>query len=119
MKTSNEIWKPVVGFEGLYEVSNKGRIRNRKGRILRFFKNREYLKIELSNNGKTKKLYVHRLVAEAFIPNYDSTKNIINHKDENPGNNCVENLEWCDYKYNLNYGNAQKNRLISRYGKVA
>ena len=111
---SEEIWKPVVGYEGLYEVSNTGQVRsldkydsiNRfyEGRILKLFADRlGYLKVGLSSNGKTKKYLVHRLVAEAFIPNPNNFP-IINHKDENPSNDNVDNLEWCNAKYNSNYG---------------
>lgn len=56
---------------------------------------------------------VHRLIAECFIPNPDNLP-IINHKDENPSNNCVDNLEWCDQKYNMNYGTQKERAAISR-----
>lgn len=111
---SEEIWKPVVGYEGLYEVSSYGRVRsldrydrmNRfcEGRILKLCANRlGYLKAGLCSNDKKKQYLVHRLVAEAFIPNPNNLP-IINHKDENPSNNNVDNLEWCTAKYNSNYG---------------
>ena len=104
---SNEIWKPVVGFEGLYEVSSLGRIKSlskytyskgypqlRKEKILspcKTGKYRNYLTVKLNDRHNYK---VHRLVAEAFIPNPEN-KPQINHIDGNTGNNIVTNLEWC------------------------
>lgn len=132
-----EIWRDVVGFEGLYQVSNKGRVRSfdkvtedefmhksgivvkrkrhYKGKILNLSKkhsgDKYYLTVMLNykdwNRGR--RYYVHRLVAEAFIPNPNNYP-IINHKDENPSNNSVDNLEWCTYKYNTNYGTAIERR---------
>ena len=119
MKARIENWMPVKGYEGLYEVSDLGKVRNSKGRLMKFYKTKDYSKVELSKDGVGKKFFIHRLVAEAFIPNSDPSKTIINHKDENPQNNAVENLEWCTYSYNLNYKGAQKRRLMSRYGRVA
>ena len=102
-----EIWKPVVGYEGLYEVSNWGRIKSikfGKERILNPGTNScGYLHVGLYKNGKRKIFLVHRLVAEAFIPNPNNLP-CINHKDENKLNNSVENLEWCNSKYNNTYG---------------
>ena len=112
-----EIWKDIEGFEGLYQVSNYGRVRslertawNGKGyykapeRILRVRKTHTgYLRVNLYKNNKAKDYYIHRLVAEAFIPNIDNLP-CINHKDENPKNNHVTNLEWVTYKENNNYG---------------
>ena len=109
-----EEWRPVVGYEGLYEVSNTGRVRsldkydsmNRflRGRILRLFTDGlGYLRAQLYSNSKRKSFLVHRLVAQAFIPNPDNLPQV-NHRDENPSNDNVENLEWCDAKYNSNYG---------------
>ena len=109
-----EIWRPVVGYEGLYEVSNTGRVRsldkydsmNRflRGRILRLFTDGlGYLRAQLYSNSKRKSFLVHRLVAQAFIPNPDNLPQV-NHRDENPSNDNVDNLEWCDGKYNVNYG---------------
>ena len=111
---TEEIWKPVVGYEGLYEVSSLGRARslgrfvsiNRflKGRILRLCYNAKgYLRAQLSSNNKAKMYMVHRLVAIAFLPNPDNLPEV-NHIDEDKTNNSVENLEWCDGKYNVNYG---------------
>ena len=109
-----EEWRPVVGYEGLYEVSNTGQVRsldkydsmNRflRGRILRLFTDElGYLRAQLYSNSKRKSFLVHRLVAQAFIPNPDNLPQV-NHRDENPSNDNVDNLEWCDGKYNVNYG---------------
>ena len=101
----NEIWRSVKDYEGLYEVSNWGRVRNcRTGCVLRPGKHRDgYLQVNLYKDGVMKRCYVHRLVATAFIPNPDNLPQI-NHKDENKENNRIENLEWCNCKYNNNYG---------------
>lgn len=110
MRKTKETWKPVTCTENVkYEVSSEGNVRNLKtGRILKPFYTKGYAMVSLTsaNNDKTKKTYklVHRLVAQAFIPNNDQSKTVINHKDENPRNNSVANLEWCTYKYNANYG---------------
>jgi hypothetical protein len=102
-----EIWKDIIGFEGIYEVSNFGRVRRIKtGRILRTSKSggcRGYVGINLSKDGKAYGKLVHRLVAESFLPNIEGLPEV-NHKDEDKTNNRVENLEWCDHKYNINYG---------------
>ena len=105
-----EYWKPIVGYEGLYMVSNWGRVKSMnyrhsgKERILKPVTNSSgYLLVKLCKDGKVKTFTVHRLVAEHFIPNPNNYKEV-NHKDENKTNNVVSNLEWCDRKYNQNYG---------------
>lgn len=105
----NLIWKPVVGYEGLYEVSNTGLVkslnmyRNKEPRILALARRTDgYLKVGLSKNNITKQFVVHRLVAEAFIPNPNNLE-MVNHKDENKSNNNVDNLEWCSRSYNQLY----------------
>lgn len=119
----NEIWRDIKGYEGLYQVSNFGRVRSldrivngnwknpnikRNGKILKInILPSGYCRVLLSKDGKTKLHYVHRLVATAFIPNPNNYP-CVNHKDENKQNNCVENLEWCTQKYNNNYRNRQK-----------
>ena len=107
-----EVWRPVKGFEGRYEVSNYGRIKSlnycNRGyeKILSPSKDHYgYLFISLGRGGRNKK--VHRLVAEAFLPNPNNLPEV-NHKDENRANNAVWNLEWCDRKYNMNYGTCRE-----------
>lgn len=129
-----ECWKPIKGYEGLYEVSNMGRVRsldrfvkarnNKKrlvrGKMLLFGDNGHGYKIvNLSKENITNLCYIHRLVAETFIPNPDNLPQV-NHKDENIANNKHSNLEWCTPKYNANYGSRnERNRLekIENYGK--
>lgn len=123
-----EIWKPVVGYEGLYEVSNWGRIKSlpRNGtvkyaRILKPYTTKYgYLRVVLHKNNKQKKFFVHRLVAEAFIEIPEELKHLkgtrylqVNHKDENKQNNNVENLEFCDCKYNINFG-TRTERVVEK-----
>ena len=116
-----EIWKPVVGYEGMYEVSNFGRVWSIRRKLflkedIDKRKNHHYHRVTLSKNGKTERITVHRLVTQAFIPNPDNLPEV-NHKDENPANNNVENLEWCDRTYNINYGTRNK-RVGESNGKT-
>ena len=126
-----EIWKDIKDYEGIYQISNLGNIKSldrpkrnydintgmftlvtirgkiRKPRLTSF----GYYTILLSKNGKRKWFFIHRLVAEAFVPNPDNLP-FVNHKDENPQNNKVDNLEWCTAKYNSNYGT--RNERVSK-----
>lgn len=102
-----EEWIDIEGYEGMYQVSNQGRVKSLKfgkEKILKSGNNgRGYLQVNLSKDGKQAHKQIHRLVAQAFIPNPNNLQEV-NHKDEDKTNNHVENLEWCDRKYNVNYG---------------
>lgn len=111
-----EIWKDITGYEGLYQVSNLGNVKSFRGST-KYGKPKEFiLKPSVINSGygvvtlysgtSKSKHQIHRLVASAFIPNPFNLP-CVNHKDENKLNNRVENLEWCTYQYNNNYGSAK------------
>ena len=127
-----EIWKPVKGYEGLYEVSSEGRVRSIertvpyiykgtnctrvvKGTVLKQKHNPEYCTVDLCKEGIVRQKFVHRLVASAFIPNPNNLPQV-NHKDEVKTNNAVENLEWCTGLENVRYGtgNARSAKTRSR-----
>lgn len=129
---SEEIWKPIKGYEGAYEVSNLGRVKA-LSRIVNVNNNgyftqpekikaqsnhyRGYKTVGLKYNGTKKTAYVHRLVAETFLPNPDNLPQV-NHKDEDKTNNCVENLEWCTNDYNIHYGTATVRNSLANKGKI-
>lgn len=98
--------KVVFGFPD-YTVKTDGSVYNKHGKRLQQYKKDKYMSVYLYRNKKRYYKTIHRIVAETFIPN---PKNLpeINHKDENPGNNNVENLEWCDRIYNANYGTLKQ-----------
>lgn len=98
--------RDVKNYEGLYAVTSCGRVWSYKNKkfLTPGVYNGGYLYVNLYKNGKYKSFLVHRLVAEAYIPNPDNLPQI-NHRDENKTNNCLQNLEWCNAKYNANYGN--------------
>ena len=120
--------KSVKGYEGYYEVDQFGRVYgvdrvisvNDNGRqynkplkakqMKQTMHTKGYKTVSLTKDGKTKGMFVHRIVAEAFIPNPDDFP-MVNHKDEDRTNNFVENLEWCTAQYNNTYGNAQKKKI--------
>lgn len=113
-----EIWKDIKDYEGLYQVSNLGRVRNirhNKNKILKPIYHKKYYQITLSKNNIRVQYRIHRLVATAFIPNPENLPEV-NHKDENKVNNCVSNLEWCDSKYNNNYNNKGKRISKAKMG---
>lgn len=130
-----EIWKPIKRYEGLYEVSNYGRVRSldamlpvkgkngeyyrkRVGRILRQpNSSKGYKQVILCDETGNQIFRVHRLVAEAFIDNPENLP-AVNHKDEDKTNNYVENLEWCTTKYNNTYGNKIKRGELHPMSKL-
>lgn len=100
-----EVWKDIKGYEGLYQISNLGRVKRvTTGRILKGDKNKDgYLLVKLCKNSIGSNKRIHRLVAEAFIPNPEN-KPQVNHIDENKINNRVDNLEWVTANENINHG---------------
>lgn len=107
-----EIWKDIIGYEGLYKVSNQGRVkrlyRNGGEKILKAGKTTNgYLQVALCKEGKPHYMRVHRLVAQHFLPNPNNLSEV-NHIDENKDNNCISNLEWCTRQYNASYGSLTK-----------
>lgn len=109
-----EIWKDIAGYDGKYQVSNFGNVRtdNYKNKGIKRYLTRThnptgYVQVALNS----KPHYVHRLVAEAFIPNPEGLP-CVNHIDEIKDNNCADNLEWCDYSYNLGYNGHNANKKI-------
>lgn len=125
-----EEWRPVKGYEGLYEVSNMGRVKSlHRSQIIilkQHVDHSGYMHVCLNKDGTPNTKRVHRLVAIAFIQNPNNYE-IVNHKDGNKKNNTVDNLEWCTQSYNIKhaYHNSLMNRnkqkkiviLYKRYGK--
>lgn len=124
----DEEWRDVVGLEQYYQVSNKGRVRSKdrkskanqngervyKGRIIKGHTTKlGYIRMVLKMRPKSVVVFLHRLVAQAFLPNEEHLP-FVNHKDENPSNNCVENLEWCTQEYNSTYGTAVQRAKITK-----
>lgn len=131
----NEEWKPIEGFEGLYEISNMGRVKrlpysiqttnpkNKNVKYDRHFKggiikgsisNNGYRRVTISKNAKLYYYHVHSLVAHAFIPNPEDLP-CINHKNEDKTDSRVSNLEWCSYEYNNKYNNLLSRSSATRH----
>lgn len=123
MLLPKQYWREIPNYEGLYQVSNTGRVRSLnyrrtgKSKVMKPSTDElGYKRIDLCKNGKHKLHYIHRVVALAFIPNPNNYP-IINHKDENPSNNYYKNLEWCTYEYNNNYGTKREKLSKAAKGK--
>ena len=125
-----EIWKDIKGFEGLYQISNYGSVKalkckekegrgnwRKKDKIIKQSEDKKgYLRVRIYKNSVLYTKKVHRLVAIAFIENPEK-KSQVNHIDENKKNNNANNLEWCDNKYNCNYGTRTKRATKSNINK--
>ena len=105
-----EEWRNIEGYEGLYQISNLGRVKSlgnnktRKEKILNIIKNNNgYVLVNLHKNKVKKTCLLHRLVAKTFLENPNNYP-CVNHKDENKENNNINNLEWCTHQYNNTYG---------------
>lgn len=127
-----KLWRDIKGFEGFYQVSDTGDVRSVDRTIIfsdgreRFFHgkvlspsvgNHGYKTIVLKKNGLCRAFTIHRLVANAFIPNPNGFSEV-NHKDEDKLNNFVGNLEWCSHKYNMSYGTKIERMLLNRDSKA-
>ena len=118
IELKNEKWKDIEGYDGMYQVSDLGRVRSKNSgewKVMSTSKNNSgYLMVQLSKDGKKKHFLVHRLVASAFIPNSDESKTQINHKNEIKSDNRVSNLEYCTAQYNLTYNDLHHKRNTKR-----
>lgn len=104
-----EEWKDIKGYEGLYKISNCGRVYSlRQNKLLTLHRSQsDYVYIGLHKECKVRNFRVHRLVAEHFIPNLNNLTEV-NHIDEDKDNNCVTNLEWVSHKDNCNHGTRNR-----------
>ena len=119
---NNEQWKDIFGYDGIYQVSDLGRVRSKKyGRwivLIPLKHPKGYLQVRLYRNSKGKTVKIHRLVAQAFIPNDDESKTQINHRNEDKSENKVSNLEWCTAQYNMNYNDLHRRCITKRYNYI-
>lgn len=111
--------KDIKGFEGFYAATEDGRVWSyrRKKFINATINNTGYYTVSLCVNSTRKTFLLHRLMAETFLNNPENYP-IVNHKDENKYNNCIDNLEWCSYSYNNSYGKAAEDRKEKKSKKV-
>ena len=116
---AQENWKDIFGYDGMYQVSDLGRVRSKKYGRWKVLKNGTdssgYLTVSLSKEKKVKCFLVHRLVAQAFIPNDNIFNTEINNIDECKQNNKVSNLEYCDRSYNMTYNGLQQRRIANHH----
>lgn len=133
MVLNKEVWKDVVGYEGIYQVSSLGMVKSLSREVRNGYNYSRVYKLEetilkntfrgdykiaiLSKDGVKKSISIHRLVALTFIPNPNNLPQV-NHKDEDKTNNRVDNLEWCTRKYNINYGTSITRRSNNRYKPI-
>lgn len=114
IELNSEQWRDIDGYDGMYQVSDLGRVRSKKYGYWRVLKPRKsgcgYLSVTLSENGQLRYFLVHRIVAQTFIKNDNIFNNEVNHKDENKENNRVDNLEWCTSQYNKRYNDLHHRR---------
>lgn len=119
------LYKDVKGYEGLYLISDEGEVislkHDKPKRLKTGLRGRDglfYEFVSLAKNGENKCFSVHRLVAEAFLDNPNNFPEV-NHKDENPLNNCVDNLEWCTRQYNIDYSKSKRVEQFENGEKIA
>ena len=126
-----EVWQDIPNYEGLYQASTYGRIKSvekqrytgkggyctEKEKIKSPLNNKKYYQLKLSKDDKNTMYLLHRIIAFTFLPKPIQGQTQINHIDENPHNNRVENLEWCTPKYNVNYGTAKERISQTRKSK--
>lgn len=112
---AKQIFKPVKGWEDLYEVTNDGKIYSiRQGKFLKPRLSLDgYERVVLCKDGVRREMRVHRIVAEAFLENPNGLQQV-NHKDFNTINNYVSNLEWCTNQYNSNYSSERRHKILYR-----
>lgn len=127
-----EEWRDIKGYEGLYQVSNLGRVKSLPRKVCfgvgyrivdekilkQYIQNNGYVWVGLHKNNKQKRMLVHRLVAIAFIPNPDNLPEV-NHKSEIKTQNNVENLEWCSRQYNESFGTKKQREILKKSIPVA
>lgn len=114
-----ELWRDIKGYENEYQISTIGRLKSVKSNLIMkpMVATNGYLIACLWQNNKQRKITIHRLVADAFLPNPHGLPEI-NHIDEDKTNNRVENLEWCTHLYNMNYGNVCRKIGNANRGKT-
>lgn len=111
----DEIWKDIKNYEGMYQISNTGKVksfRNNEPRIMKTSLLQGYPVVQLSNHNDRHTFELHRLVAEAFIPNPNNYP-FINHKNEIRNDNRINNLEWCSQKMNVNHSKRKMFHKVS------